>query len=170
MPPAVKRRLVTLAAAGSLLCAAIVAVWITSRQRTVWIAFGYHEVSYQLRAVDGVILAGRVMLPGSEQRDGLTVGSESRPLLNQWLMWPVPTRANRVGFGLLFDGSTRRAAPWDVRLVMFPIWGLLVIPASIIHVLLRRHHKLGQCRQCGYDLRATPHRCPECGAVPAAVR
>jgi hypothetical protein len=50
----------------------------------------------------------------------------------------------------------------------FPCWWLVIlciVPVGTI-IFTRRWPNMrsgGQCRHCGYDLRATPDRCPECG-------
>lgn len=50
-----------------------------------------------------------------------------------------------------------------------PFWSIAAVAALLpfTWVLLRmrdrRHGRPGLCPSCGYDLRATPERCPECG-------
>jgi hypothetical protein len=66
----------------------------------------------------------------------------------------------------------------DGNWLVWLIIGALVVPAVIawlvparvltqllIHGRLRKPPE-GCCQNCGYDLRATPRRCPECGIVP----
>jgi hypothetical protein len=58
---------------------------------------------------------------------------------------------------------------WAVD-VRYPV--LIVVMAappalSLLRVLWkRRRRNSGLCAECGYDLRATPERCPECGVIP----
>ena len=67
-------------------------------------------------------------------------------------------------------------APWRSWHFVVPYWlsALLFGALPLRHVTMsvkrrveERRRRAGLCRSCGYDLRATPERCPECGAVPA---
>jgi hypothetical protein len=61
------------------------------------------------------------------------------------------------------------SVPMEVRTVLVPYW----IPAMVTAVLparaaaklavRRRRRRLNRCTRCGYDLRASEGRCPECG-------
>ena len=68
------------------------------------------------------------------------------------------------------------AAPWygydEFYAVGTPHWVLIILfsilPLLAFSGVFKRRQRLleGHCIHCGYDLRATPDRCPECGKVP----
>jgi hypothetical protein len=54
---------------------------------------------------------------------------------------------------------------WIVALVV-GLYPLIVLTRFVRRQILRwRRRKTVQCLNCGYDIRATPDRCPECGTV-----
>ena len=70
----------------------------------------------------------------------------------------------KLSYRRISAGSRR-----EVIELQLPLWILTVIfsayPVYFLTPLhrLRKRKKLGLCLSCGYDLRASKERCPECG-------
>jgi hypothetical protein len=79
-------------------------------------------------------------------------------------------------FGVAGFSIRRGGSPFYSTVFAAPLWGLTalaaVLPIGWLIVAARRSRRRGpgMCRNCGYDLRATPDRCPECGTVPSKAR
>jgi hypothetical protein len=161
-----------------LLCVALSILLVRSRfyyEEFGWRS-GYHGTgrltSYKLACKHGQIGIGSETLDYSIQiNDALPRG----------LFWretpageyPLLSGATQSFAGFGYKSVDDRTPPIAVRrlIVVMPIWVLalvLAMPAICgfgLRARRRRRIRKGLCPSCGYDLRATPGRCPECGAA-----
>ena len=185
-----RRRLLHLLTAFSLLLCVVVSVlWVRSYQAHDVLSWdradnsgGQHHRWYRVVASG----RGRIALSWDAEVAAvadITPEEAARPTGRwQWGGWhrespryPSPgfggTPNLRWGFHFRWNrrpGTVRRE-------VILPYWALalpaLAFPACRLLIRSRRseRRRRGVCLTCGYDLRATPDRCPECGTIPATV-
>jgi hypothetical protein len=181
----VKRRLFNFAAALSmLLCVATVVLWVRSYR--VHDAVAWAEAGALYHTLDsgwGRIAWKRAEpcpydLPAQWRSEGIRISGAQVWLSTPTVLdsnghsWMQPANDEHGKF--LIAGPSDIAIPTRWTLVEY--WILLLCTAGLplafvgmrVRERLRKHclRRAGYCLTCGYDLRATPDRCPECGTVP----
>lgn len=185
-----RRRLFAILSASSLmLCIATLGAWVRSYHVSDWVEYVHdHRMEHGRRLIFLNSDCGRLalgtgildVLHGDLYRGGFTfchIAPSRRPPA----YWderegdpddpsppPMPPWWTRFGFGVQHDLQNDCS---DQITIAAPHW-FIVLLTFLLPALCVKRFRLGLgraqgiCKGCGYDLRATPDRCPECGAVP----
>ncbi len=161
-----RRSLTVVTVMSLVLCLTTAGLWV----RSYWIANGLtwsREATapgdlsrswndYELAMARGTIQFSRFYGLGPPSPSCRIIYASPPDLLYQWTARGVLGFANG-------GGVCGQLKYWNV-----PLWFPAVVFATLPVVWViprRRKYAAGLCAACGYDLRASAGRCPECGAV-----
>lgn len=166
------------AAASLLLCAATVVLWTVSYRSYTGLAilrdspcdqWGWHNWFIYRGNLASVFTGTDVGMNSVE-----TFGTENGN--SRWICFGEPSVL--AGGALSRAESQRTDWSWlgfsvlhgvdHYRQIIIPLWAVAAVFAFLpawacARACASRRVLLGHCPVCRYDLRATPHRCPECG-------
>jgi len=136
-----------LAAISLLMCAATVTVGFLTLNRPHSVGINSTQDAIYLSSWKGWILFDEVSHKANDS------------------IYPTDSAATRMAKFAKWHKRHFQVHHWVVGLcsAVAPSYWILVVPKQ------RREQKrssAGLCVICGYDLRATPDRCPECGTIP----
>jgi tRNA(Ile2) C34 agmatinyltransferase TiaS len=137
---------------------------------TTEIHFGVSPIHSTVSLSHGHVITSFYSIDGEHRRVSVRDFESEFKVAIDWL-----SAKHMFGFGLLTLHPNSHVYGWDsVQKIWFPTWIGIVLSFSPLMILLVersfRRRPPCQCRRCGYDLRATPDRCPECGTVVPASR
>jgi hypothetical protein len=141
---------------------------INARTTTVSLTWGYLAHRYHIderRPIDFVAIGQPIPQPAAWHIST----DRAKEIVNSHSNWLGISQIATIGCG--DRGSTTNGV------TLVPLWLLLIVsalpfwapPTARLLLRYRRSPEPGTCTVCGYDLRATPQRCPECGTSAAAV-
>jgi len=152
----------------AVVCVLVVALWVRSEFRHDDVGWRRGAGYCHLGSGLGRVMFDRVE-PWRQPSTPLVGYSSSRiaPFERGRQVW-----AGHYWWGFQWFSRPDRPAAFSGGLwvAAVPYWFLLTICAplpviGVVRELRRSRPRAGWCAGCGYDLRATPGRCPECGRV-----
>jgi hypothetical protein len=173
-----KRILINLSVALSLLLfIAVCIIWVRSYWRNDYVARVTNAIGsdgrpyYEVRGISSQV--GRITLYFSYHGGGSYVGPETSftsriadsSAIND-IGWQVAPERKHFGILRWYRSSHKHSSGVDTNECVQVSYWFLALTTSLVSVLAwraRSRFPSSCCAKCGYDLRATPDRCPECG-------